>query len=199
MHRIELVSEIEPMFMIHRKIHLTWENPGPIDVDLATYTEVEKNQIRNAINRNAIKVKNLNPEVKVEAKPTDKTSTSGEPSKKAIAKTLLEEAALLRQKKIDGASKTLRAPVHSILEFIESTGDIAYVKEMQLQEAQGKARPVILEAVKKKLAGFNNILSGIIGEALDEKSIQIDKQADAFTIEEEIGEEVEINLGADKE
>ena len=43
MHRIELNHELEPMFIITNKIHLTWENPGPIDIDLALFTEQEKN------------------------------------------------------------------------------------------------------------------------------------------------------------
>jgi hypothetical protein len=213
MHRIELVTETQPMFHIPGKLHLTWEAPGPVDVDLSTFTEQEKNWLRNGKLKNALKITNLNPEAKKEVTPAASTGIShadalhalsgkvfGPASippktKEQIAQDIKAKAEEMRLKREADSKKTLTAPMPALTRFVEKCGDPLQLRAMREQELAGKNRAKVLKLLDDRIAAVSINVGSIVGAPLGEDAIA--REVNLPEIEEELEDPVTIKLGAE--
>jgi hypothetical protein len=199
MHRIELVTDTQPMFYIPGKLHLTWESPGPVDVDLSIFTEQEKNWLRNGKIKNVLKIVNLNPEAPKEVTQTASigiNSASAVPKpQEQIVQNIKLNAEEMRLKREAESKKTLTAPMPSLSRFIEKCGDLLQLRVMKEQELIGKNRAKVLKLLDERITAISTNISNIVGTSLNEDSIASD--ANLPKIEEELQELVTVNLGAE--
>lgn len=204
MHRIELVTDTQPMFHIPGKLHLTWEAPGPVDVDLSTFTEQEKNWLRNGKLKNALKITNLNPEAKKEVTQQTTSATSLTPigpasvpplSKAQLAEKIKTKAEEARVARVGDAKKTLTAPMPALTRFVEKCGDPLQLRTMRDEELAGKNRAKVLKLLDDRIAAVSVNVGSIVGAPLGEDAIA--REANLPEIEEELEDPVTIKLGAE--
>jgi hypothetical protein len=204
MHRIELVAETQPFFHIPGKLHLTWEAPGPVDIDLSIFTEQEKNWLRNGKLKNALKITNLNPEAEKEviSQPasavnmqTDNPVATLPISKVQLAEQIKVKAEEDRKAREISAKKTLSAPAPALSRFIEKCGDPLQLRTMKEEEELGKNRTKVLKQLDSRIASLSSNVASIVGAPLDDSFIQ--KEANLPEIEEESIGSVTIKMGAE--
>jgi hypothetical protein len=192
MHRITLNTNVQSMFFLPNKFHLTWENPGPVDIDVNELSETERNWLRNAKLKNVLKIENLNPEIPIETK---KTAASVQAIKEEDSDKIKQDAETKRLKRIEDATKTLNAPIPALTRFIEKCGDPLQLRTMKELELQGKKRSKVQKLLEDRLSALQVSVGSIVGPALQEDAIF--KEAKLPDIEEELEDAVTIKLGSE--
>lgn len=199
MHRIELVTETQPMFHIPGKLHLTWETPGPIDVDLSTFTEQEKNWLRNGKLKNVLKITNLNPEAKEEVtQQTASASTRTATPKKTsaqLAESIKVTAEENRKARETSAKKTLSAPLPALDRFVEKCEDLLQLRSMREEEGTNKKRVKVLKLLDDRISAVSGKVNSLVGEPLNDSHIA--REANLPEIEEELEGPISIKVGAE--
>jgi hypothetical protein len=181
MHRFELTDK-EPFFSIKDKLHLSYQSPGPVDLDLSIFTELEKNWLAKAKLTGVLKIDNLNPgQVPVEIK----TSISVKPTNISPVDKRKELVSLV--------SKQLQGPINSIYQLISDSTDITYLRLMKEEEASNKNRTKLLATIDKKLLLLSSQVTSLIGEPLTQQNIQ--KEPNLPLVEESLEDTVQITLG----
>lgn len=213
MHRIELNTDKQPIFGLPNRFHLTWENPGPIEVDITDYTEQEKNWLRNAKMKDVLKIENMNPEAKKEVTPAASRHVSQAEalhamqgkvfgpasippkSREQLSNEIKEKAETMRLQRVVEVKKTLTAPMAALTRFIEKCGDLLQLRVMRDEESTGKSRPKVLGLLDVRIKTLADTIGSIVGPALDGGAIA--KEANLPDIEEEVLETVAVRLGAE--
>lgn len=180
---ITLNEDVAPFFFLPVVgIHLSYENPGPVEVDQTKLSPSELKQVQNAVMNKSIIAKGFNPITSQEVKP-----------KAQITAIDLETKRILV---IENAKKSLSAPLPTLLKAIEKNPDITHLKAMHEWEIEHKNRDKVVDALKNRIDAISKALSLSIGPGLNESNVQ--KEAKMPEIEYTEEETITINLG-DKE
>lgn len=160
MLRITLNVDVQSMFPL---LGLTWESPGPIEVDPGKIPEQHMLWIKNAQARNVLKVEDLNPtktESVIVSKdlPLSKTEESQKLKQGAADKRAFKEAE---------AKKTLKAPASALSSFVNSSNDLVILRIMLTLEGEGKNRPKVVDLLNKRISELQAAVGSIVGEPLD--------------------------------
>lgn len=180
---ITLNTDKLPFFYLpDSKIHLSFENPGPISIDSSNLTKGELSQIEKAMIANSLFVKDFVVETK--------------DPKKESSKVTIKDLETNRILVIENAKKTLSAPISALLKSIKNNSDITHLKAMKEWEHDHKSREKVLNALDDRINSISASLSLSIGNDLDDSAYF--KEAKLPEIEYTVEENITINLG-DKE
>ncbi len=179
MHKITLNTSIQPFFFIGKKLHLSWENPGPVEVDISTFSEQEKNWIKNA---QAKKILFIEGEQKKEVKST-------------VSPTLPRID--MPTDRREQARKTLRASHPGISAFINKSTDIGYLKLMLEEEASSKNREKFITQLTEKIKLLSDRVGSLVGPPLTDANVL--KEHNLPLVTEELEKTVTVQTGSDSD
>jgi hypothetical protein len=187
-HRIKLNTDVQPMFFLPNKFHLTWENPGPVDIDILQFSEQEKNWLNNAKLKKVLLVENLltNKEVIQQ----DKRPVSKKDNQASSA-----DIEQIRAQRIADAKKTLTAPLPALKRFLEKSGDIAQIRLLKEQESLGKNRDKTLKLINDRLNQLMLSVSNLVGPPVE--SVKLPKDKFVSGVEEILEDTVTIQTGSE--
>lgn len=191
--KLELISS--SMFFIPGIVHLTYENPGPVEIDADLLNPQQKQWINNAHRQQKIKVTNPHP---VEAKPQPQVAVATKPAAPSkTAKEIQQDVEQARLRIIGDATNTLKATVPAIQKHVEKLSDIKKLKAMRDLEKEGKRREKVLAALDKRIGEIERAVTGLTGEGLKETDILVTdpKLRNLPEVEESEEDIVTINLG----
>jgi hypothetical protein len=182
--RVKLNTDVQSMFPL---LGLSFENPGPVEVDVAKLSSQQILWVNNAINKGVLisDSKPITPVTKAAA------LTVQAQTKKDQAKELLKSAEDERAQKSKQAETALKAAQLAVVPMIEGSNDLQLLRTMQDQELVGKARKKVLDALKVKITKLESTVGSIVGDPLDEKALLITDRNLKYLpeVEEEIEEE----------
>lgn len=191
MLQITLNTDIQPVFFLPGKLHLTFENAGPVELDQSKLSNQELLWIKNARLKGVLKVTGLEDTLTNSIKKEVITDTQAD---KPTPEEMTERLLIKKRHTLESIQKTLKAPMPALLRFIEKSTDIALLRILVTEETSGKNRDKVLEATQERIGQLNRMLSESMGPPLDEKDIA--KEKNLPDIEEEEQETVTINLGS---
>jgi hypothetical protein len=167
-HSIKLVSN-SGMFSIPNKLHLTVDNPGPVQIDAGALSPQEKLWVNNASRSGRIELVPLPgyvPPQLVVTKPTEVQPV------KLTAEQLKSEAEQKRLRLTADAKVTLKATVPALQKHVEKSSDLLKLRSMRELESEAKKpRSKVLEALNVRIAQIEAAVVNLSGEALTEKDI----------------------------
>ena len=195
-HQIKLINKAT-MFYIPDKVHLTEDNPGPVEIDVLALSPNEKQWINNAHRQHRLEVIPLPGYVPPQVPTVEKLSTPATPLKPVDVKALKEKAEQDRLRLVADASSTLKATVSALTRHVEKSSNIQKLKSMRDIEREGKKRAKVLEALDKRIGEIELAISTMSGPALTEKDVFVTARdlKNLPEIEEELEDTVTINLG----
>jgi hypothetical protein len=157
---ISLNSDKQPFFFLPSKLHLSWEKPGPIEVDEKILTPVEISWLVNAKDRGVLSIDGL------DAKPVEKPVVV-EPKIMPF-----EERRYAQQGEAD---KLLKTSVANICKMISKNKDLVFLRFVKEQESNNKNRASVIQAANDRINYLSKQVSSIIGLPLDDSAIVKDK------------------------
>jgi len=143
---ISLNTDKQPMFFLPGKLHLTFENPGPIEVDPSTFTEQEKAWITQAHKMKVLLVNNPNKDVVSKHEP--------ENAERPGARIPINPDPVISATRAESIKKVkalLSGKVESVKKAIVASDDILLLRLMKDAEAEGKKRISIFDALNTRL------------------------------------------------
>jgi hypothetical protein len=184
--RIKLNTEVQSMFPL---LGLSFENPGPINVDWLKLTPQQQLWVTNALRKSVLLTEDKIPPV---AGNIAKAPVSEKPvSKKEEAKQLLQSAEDIRAEKVQQAATTLKVAQAAIVPMVEASKDLVLLRIMKDQESEGKKRKKVLDALTVQILKLESTVGSVVGEPLDNKALLVTDRnlKDLPEVEEEIEEE----------
>lgn len=191
MHRVELTDKV-PFFLIPNKLHLTWENPGPVDIDITGWNQEQIKWLSNAKMNGSVHVKNLNPEI-----PFMPQVSQPAPQSSPDNSSIQDKFLAIKKEVTNAAHKLLRKQLKTILIAIEESNDIVQLKVLLDLEATGANRDKVLEPLNKKIQKMSSKLSSSLGPDLDSSAFA--KEANLPDVEDSDIESITIKTGVDNE
>jgi len=151
-----------PLFMIPGKIHLTTENPGPVELDPSKLTETEKAWVNNAHFQRKVHVENPNG-------PSEKKAAvqQPKPEPKDQEPSMFKD----RDAEVEKIKKLLKMPLNSLKKEMENTENIKVLRMVKEQEeARKKPRKSLLKIVDEKLKAVEaTVLERVGGSDVGDK------------------------------
>ena len=195
-HRIKLINNT-PMFFIPQKLHLTVDNPGPVEIDAGALTPQEKTWVNNASRSGRIELTPLPGYTPPVVTPV---AIPQQPIVKVSAEQLKSDAEQKRLRLSADARVTLKATVPALQKHIEKSSDLLKLRSMRELESEAKKpRPKVLEALVARIQQIEAAVVNLSGEALTEKDIFVTSRdlKNLPEVEDEEVDTVTINLGSD--
>ena len=156
---ISLNTERQSMFFLPGKLHLTFEEPGPVELDPATLTEQEKGWINQAYITQVLFVDN--PNKKNEVAKVDFEEIEKQARVPIDTPPRLDR----REESTEEATEMLAQKPNAIKKSIAQSSDILVLRLAKEQEAKGKCRKGVIKAFDDRLGDLqSNLLTNIGGD-----------------------------------
>lgn len=188
-------------FLTSGKLHLTFENPGPVEVDPDSFNPVEKQEITRAAYSGVLHVVNPNKQVEVNVE-TQEPVKSAEPI--PVQDFTQEPPNPQRKKKVAEVNDLLKKSVKGVKQALAKTDDILFVRLVLEQEKKNKSRKSVLSAASERLTAIQNQVTeelnktlGPAGQDSDEyiSNYSLRKSLEDSRIEfEEVPDEKEVTI-----
>ena len=170
-----------PFFFIKDVIHLTYENPGPLEVDLSKLSDQHKQWLLNGVKSRTISI-----DEEISIQPPAKT-------------VIKDKAPVLKKERPEEAIKFLKEINYKkLITAIDEVQDIAFLKILKETESLEKSRAKIIEAIDLRLKELQDALAKKIGipeHNLEAANLTKADQALLNLLEEEAGEQIIIEVG----
>lgn len=158
---IELVAEKQPFFTLPGKLHLTFDNPGPVQIDPDSLSDQEKRWVNEGARAGILKVHNPNKKVE----KTEKKEEAPEPVE------VLREGLQFREgpenperdKLVEGIKKLLSGKVGDIKKAIQGSNNILFLRLITELESKGKKRSSVIDAANEQLKELHAKVASIVG------------------------------------
>jgi hypothetical protein len=163
---ISLNTEKQAMFFLPNKLHLTFENPGPVEIDPSTLTEQEKAWINQAYKQTVLFVENPNKK-EDQVQPPPVSVEEAKVEARTPVKTT-DQVFNRRDESTKQAKALLTGKVSAIKEAISASNDILLLRLMKETEAGSKKRKSVLASLDEQLdlmqTGLYHEIGGEQGE-----------------------------------
>jgi hypothetical protein len=156
---ISLNIDKQSMFFLPSgKLHLTYENPGPVELDPASLSDNEKAWINQAYNERVLFVDN--PNNKTTAEPT----TPEELKLEDRVPVEMKEHIFERQEALREAARSLlTGRANAVKKAVDESDDILLLRLMREVESEGKKRKGILEKLDERIKDVQSNLVHELG------------------------------------
>lgn len=147
--RITLNAEIQPMFFLPNVFHLTWENPGPVEVDPSKLTPQQMSWIMNAEKKKVLVI-------------------DGFERPKTVIKsqqTLKQKLDSRREQLVSESTELLKLPLKAVLTSVKSTNDVLklrILKDLEQKNQGGRAK--VLEQIDYRIKVLEKAVSAAVGD-----------------------------------
>ncbi len=172
--------------------HLTYEQPGPVEIDFDQLTPAQKLTIQGGINWKMITV---DPESQLRLSQ----ATQPKPVVQAPAKSPTPQVPLalnmeaVRKEALARADAVLKTDVASIKKLVLTSRDILFLRLMKEQELAGKARKGILSTIEKVLLALQgNVIITVGPEDVAKVKVKTGDLEDQFEVEESEFAQIEL-------
>lgn len=155
--KISLNVDIQSMFFLPGKLHLTYENPGPVELDPSSLTDEEKSWINQAYATNVLFVDN--PNKKEELKKKAEVAET-------LARTPIEMPEVMTEKKaevLEQVKALLSSKVSAIKSSIKTSDDILLLRIMKEVETDGKNRKSVKASLSDRITEIQSKVIEALG------------------------------------
>jgi len=144
-----------PLFIVPGKIHLSIEEPGPVEFDPTSLSDQEKQWINNAHRLRKVKVINPNgPSEKKVVQPPSPPPAS-------------EQKPIMQQDKdveIEKVKELLKSPLPALKKSISTSEDLRSLRLLKtVEEKKKKPRKGLIKIIDQRIAYMNDLVAKKIG------------------------------------
>ena len=157
---ISLNTDKQPMFFLPGKLHLTFENPGPTELNPEELSDQERNWINQAYQQGVLFVENPNKGMESKS-PAAKKQEIPKEDRKPLE--MEEHKFENREAAVAQAKSVLAGKVGAIKKLVASSEDILLLRLMKEAEESSKKRKSIVSALDERLLKLQESLMHSLG------------------------------------